>query len=104
MRRLPYPFCTFFRLTTSSPERGAGRKSNATVWRRFGGSTRSIFSSFLTRLCTWAACEARALKRSINFYLFRQHGLLALELGLLLLLVQRALRLVEFVIAGIGGE
>src|SRR5215207_3772543 len=40
--------------------------SNATVWRRFGGSTRSIFSSFLTRLCTWAAWEARALKRSMN--------------------------------------
>jgi hypothetical protein len=57
---------TFFRLTTSSPERGAGRNSNATVWRRFGGSTRSILSSFLTRLCTWAACEARALKRSMN--------------------------------------
>src|ERR1039458_2660103 len=34
----------------------------------------------------------------------RQHRLLALELGLLLLLVQRALLLVEFVIAGIGGE
>jgi len=48
------------------PERGAGMNSNATVWRRFGGSTRSIFSSFLTRLCTWAACEARALKRSMN--------------------------------------
>ena len=27
------------RLTTSSPERGAGGKSNTTVWRRFGGST-----------------------------------------------------------------
>eukprot|EP01035_Chromulina_nebulosa_P034414 gene34413-46173_t len=37
-------------LTTSSPERGAGRKSNETVWRRFGGSTRSIFSSFCNRV------------------------------------------------------
>src|SRR5882757_931238 len=33
-----------------------------------------------------------------------QHRLLALELGLLLLLVQRALLLVEFVVAGICGE
>ena len=33
-----------------------------------------------------------------------QHRLLALELGLLLLLVQRALLLVEFVIAGIGRQ
>ena len=33
-----------------------------------------------------------------------QHRLLALELRLLLLFVQRALLLVEFVIAGIGGQ
>jgi hypothetical protein len=56
----------FFKATTSSPDRGAGGKSNATVWRRRGGSTRSILSSFFTRLWTCAACEARALKRSMN--------------------------------------
>src|SRR6185437_24242 len=36
--------------------------------------------------------------------LLGEHGLLALELRLLLLLVERALLLVKFVIAGIGGE
>src|SRR6478752_5382889 len=36
--------------------------------------------------------------------LLGEHRLLALELGLLLLLVQRTLLLVELVIAGIGGE
>jgi len=39
-----------------------------------------------------------------EFDLLGQHRLLALELGLLLLLVQRALRFVEFVIARIGRE
>ncbi len=33
---------------------------------RFGGSTRSIFSSFFTRDCTWAAWEARAWKRAMK--------------------------------------
>src|SRR3984885_12494441 len=39
-----------------------------------------------------------------EFYFFRQHRLLALELGLLLLLVQRALLFIELVIAGISGQ
>ncbi len=39
-----------------------------------------------------------------EFDLFRQHGLLALELRLLLLLAERALRLVEFVVAAIGSQ
>ena len=39
-----------------------------------------------------------------EFDLLGEHRLLTLELGLLLLLVQRALRLVEFVIARIGRE
>ena len=42
---------------------GAGK---STLLKLVAGSTRSIFSSFLTRLCTCEACEARALKRSIN--------------------------------------
>ena len=42
---------------------GAGK---STLLKLVAGATRSIFSSFLTRLCTWAACEARALKRSMN--------------------------------------
>jgi hypothetical protein len=79
--------------------------SNITTWRRLlGGSTRSILSSFFTRLCTCAAWEARALNRSMNFDLLGQHRLLALELRLLLLLGERALLLVEAVVARIGGE
>src|SRR4029077_20609287 len=72
------------------------------VCRRRGGSTRSILSSILTRLCTCAACEARALKRSMNLISFA--SIACCRSGLLLLLVQRALRFVEFVVTGIGGQ
>ena len=63
--------------------RGEGLKSKCTFSLRRGGSTRSIFSSFFTRDCTCAACEARALKRSMKASLLLQHRLLPLEGGLL---------------------
>ena len=48
------------------PSAAPGGTRSATVWRRFGGSTFSIFSSFLTRDCTCAAWLARALKRAMK--------------------------------------
>ena len=53
------------------------RKSNSSVWRRLGGSTFSIFSSFFTRDCTCAAWLARALKRAMKRLLLGEHRLLA---------------------------
>jgi hypothetical protein len=95
---------TFLKLATLSPERGGLRNSNWTAWRRRGGSTFSILSSFFTRLWTWAACEARALKRSMKLQLLGKHCLLALELRLALPLAQRPLVLVEIEVAGICRE
>ena len=46
-----------------SPERGAGRNSNATVWRRFGGSTRSIFSAASQRSIRSSRTSARVTVR-----------------------------------------
>ena len=94
-----------FELATSSPERGAGRElERDRSGGACGGSTRSILSSFFTRLCTCAACEARALNRSMKLDLLGEHRLLALVLRLLLRLAQRALLLVEIVVAGIGRQ
>jgi hypothetical protein len=64
--RLPYRFTTPESRATSSPERWGGWNSKSTVFRTRGGSTFSILSSFFTRDCTCAACEARALKRSMK--------------------------------------
>src|SRR6184192_3346290 len=102
MLRLPYPLWTFFRLTTSSPERGAGRNSNATVWRRFGGSTRSILQSRVKKLDKIERVAPPKRRQTVAFEFLPaprcmrsarlealdeldflgQHRLLALELGL----------------------
>ena len=90
--------------TTSSPERAQGGNSNSSVLRRLGGSTFSILSSFLTRDCTCDALAAWALKRSMKRISLASIACWRCVGGLGLRLVQRALALVEIVVARVAGQ
>jgi hypothetical protein len=95
---------TFFRLTTSSPERGAGRKVEGhglTPPRRLDPVDLIQLLHPALHLRRMRGARLEALD---EFYFFCQHGLLPLELGLLLLFILRALLLIKLVVARIGGQ
>ena len=101
----PYALRTRASRATSSPERGGGgeRRTRASA-RRFGGSTRSIFSSFFTRDCTCAAWLARALKRAMNASSLASIACWRAYCAAWLAFRERALALVEVVVARVGDQ
>ena len=102
--RRPYAFVRPSITTTCSPDRGGARKSNLTTLRRLGSSIFSILSSALTRLCTCAALAACAAKPVDEALLLGQHGLLTRVGRLAVRLAERALALVEVVVAGVDRD
>src|ERR1019366_8045422 len=89
---------------TWSPDRGGTRNSNFTTRRVLGSSILSILSRALMRLCTCAALAAWVLNRSMKRCSLASMACWRGERGLLIVLADGALALVEIVVAGVGDD